>query len=58
MFDTCAPPLAAVQEEGKTLCNEEELKDTREDAKTKIKHFYPVLSPAQFNQVVTPISPA
>ena len=32
MYDPCAPTLAAV-EERKTLCNEEELHDMREDNK-------------------------
>ena len=30
----------------------------REDAQKKEEHFYPAISPAQFNQAVTPISPA
>ena len=29
----------------------------RDDAKKKEEHLYPVMSPAQFNQAVTPISP-
>ena len=57
MYDPRAPPLAAVEEERKTLCNEEELSDLREDTKKKKEHIYPVMSPAQFNQAVTPISP-
>ena len=55
MFDPRAPTL--VEEERKTLCNEEELHDVRNDTKKKEEHIYPVLSPAQFNQAVTPISP-
>ena len=41
----------------KTLCNEEELHDIRDDIKKKEEQIYPVVSPAQFNQAVTPISP-
>ena len=57
MYDPRAPPLAAVEEERKTLCNEEELTDIRDDTKKKEEHIYPVMSPAQFNQTVTPVSP-
>ena len=57
MFDPRAPTLAAVEEERKTLCNEEELKDMIDDTKKKEEHIYPVMSPALFNQAVTPISP-
>ena len=57
MIDPRAPTLTAVEEEGKTFCNEEELNDMREDTEKKEKHIYPVMSPAQFNQAVTPISP-
>ena len=57
MYDPRAPPLAAIEEERKTLCNEEELHDMTNDAKKKEEHIYPVLSPAQFNQAITPISP-
>ena len=56
MYDPRAPPLAAVEEERKTFCNEEELTDIRDDTKKKEEHYYPVMSPAQFNQAVTPIS--
>ena len=56
MYDLRAPTLVAVEEERKTLCNEEELNDMREDAKKKEEHIYPVMSPAQFNQAVRPIS--
>ena len=35
MYDPRAPPLAAVEEERKSLCNENELNDMREDAKKK-----------------------
>ena len=55
-YDPRPSALAAV-EERKTLCNEEELHDMREDTKKNEKHFYPVMSPAQFNQEVTPICP-
>ena len=57
MYDPRAPPLAAVEEERKTLCKKEELNGMRNDAKKKEEHVYPVMSPAQFNQTVTPISP-
>ena len=48
MYNPRAPPLAAVKQERETLCNEEDLNDMREDA---------VMSPAQFNEAVIPISP-
>ena len=54
MYDPHAPTLAAV-EDRKTLCNEEELHDMREDNKKKEEHIYPVMSPAQFNQAVFPV---
>ena len=57
MYDPRAPTLTAVEEERKSLCNEEELHDMREDTERKDEHIYPVMSPAQFNQAVTPISP-
>ena len=57
MYAPCAPTLAAVREERKTLCDEEGLNDMREDAKNKEEHLYSVMRPAQFNQAVTPISP-
>ena len=57
MYDPRAPTLAAVEEERKTLCKEEELHDMRDDTKKEDEHIYPVMSPAQFNQAVTPISP-
>ena len=57
MYVPRAPPLAALQEERKTFCNEEELNDIRDDTKKKEEHFYPVMSLAQFNQAVTPFSP-
>ena len=57
MYDPRAPTLAAVEEERKVLCFEEELHDMRNDPKKKEEHIYPVMSPAQFNQAVTPISP-
>ena len=57
MYDPRAPTLAVVEEERKTLCKEEESFDMKEDTKKKEEHIYPVMSPAQFNQAVTPISP-
>ena len=56
-YDPRAPTLAMVEEERKTLCNEEELHDMREDNKKKEEHIYPVMSPARFNQAVTKNSP-
>ena len=58
MYDPRAPTLAAVEEERKILCNEKELHDIRDDTRKKEEHIYTVTSPAQFNQAVTPISPA
>ena len=58
MYDPRAPTLSAVEEERKTLCNEEQLNDIREDAKEKEEPLHPVMSPAQFNQAVIPISHA
>ena len=57
MYDPRAPTFKAVEQERKTLCNEEELNDMRDDTQKKEEHIYPVMSPAQFNQAVTPISP-
>ena len=57
MYDPRAPTLAAVEEERKTLCDEEELHDMRDNTKKKEEHVYLVVLPAQFNQAVTPISP-
>ena len=56
MYDPRAPTLAAVEEERKTLCNEEELHDIRNDTNKKEEHIYPVMIFAPFNQAVTPIS--
>ena len=55
MYDQRAPTLTAVEEERKTLYNEEELHDMREDTKRKEEDIYPVMSSTQFNQAVTPI---
>ena len=57
MYNPRAPPLAAVEEEKKTLCIEEELNDMREDTKKNEEHIYPVMRPAQFNPAVNPIAP-
>ena len=47
MYDPRAPTLAAVEEERKTLCNEEELHDMKDNSKKKKEeHIYPVMSPA------------
>ena len=56
-YDPRATTLAVVEEERKTLYSEEELTDMRNDTKIKEEHIYPVMSPARFNQAVTPISP-
>ena len=56
MFDPRAPTLAAVEEKRRTLGNEEESSDMREDTKKKEEHIYPVLRPAQINQALTPTS--
>ena len=56
MYDPRAPTLAAVEEERKTSCNEEELNDLRDNTKKKEEHIYPVMSPAQFKQDVAPVS--
>ena len=57
MYDSRAPTLAAVEEERKTFYSEEELTDMGNDTKKKEEHIHPVMSPARFNQAVTPISP-
>ena len=57
MYDPRAPTLAAVEEERKTLCYEEELHDMRDTPKKKEEHIYPVMRPAQVSKAVTPISP-
>ena len=57
MYDLRAPTLAAVEEGRKALYSEEELTDMRNETKKKEEHVYPVMSPAQFNQAVTPIPP-
>ena len=57
MYDPRSPTPAAVKQERKTLCNEEELRDLRDDTKKEKERIYLVMSPAQFNQALTPISP-
>ena len=49
IYDPRAPPLAAVEQERKTLYHEEELHDMRDYTKKKEEHIYPVMSPAQVN---------
>ena len=56
MYDPRAPTLTAVEDQRKSLCNEEELHDMREDNKKKEEQIYPVMGPAQFDLAVTPIS--
>ena len=51
------PPVAAVEEDRKFLFNEEELTAVREESKKTEEHRSPMMSPAQFNQAVTPLSP-
>ena len=57
MYDPRDHTLAAVKKERKTLCNEEQLHDMREDTQKKEEHIYPVMSPAPFKEAVIPISP-
>ena len=57
MYNPRAPTHAAVEEERKTLCKEEELHDIRNDTQKEEEHIYPVMKPAQINQAVTPTSP-
>ena len=40
IYDPRAPTIAAVEEERKTLCNEEQLHDMREDTKKKGSIFF------------------
>ena len=55
-YDPRAPPLAAVEGERKSSCNEKESSDMREDPDKKQEHFYPVKTTARCNQAVTAIS--
>ena len=57
MYGPHARTLGAVQHEGNISCNEEELSGMKENAKKKEEHLYLVMSPAPFNQAITPISP-
>ena len=57
VYDPRAPFLAVVEEERKTVCMEEELKDMNDVGKNKEKHLYTVMSPPQFNQALTLKSP-
>ena len=57
IYDPRSPTLAPVEEERKTLCNEDELISIKFVAKKKEDHIYPVMRPAQFNQAITPFSP-
>ena len=50
MYDARAPRLAAVEEERKTFCNEEELHDIRNDTKKKEEQVYDVMSPAHLTK--------
>ena len=56
LYDPRALTLAAVEKKRNVLCNEEELNDMRDDTKEKEEHIYLVMSPAQFNHALTPIS--
>ena len=51
MYDPRAPTPAAVEGKRKTLCNEEELHDMREDNKEKEELIYPVMIPAHFTKL-------
>ena len=55
MYDPRALTLAAVEEERKTLWNEKKLHNLREDNKKREEQINPAMSPAEFNQAVTPI---
>ena len=57
MYNPRAPRVPGVEEERKTLCNEEELNDMGKDAMKKEEHFYPARIPVQFNEALTPTSP-
>ena len=57
MYDPRASPFSAVDEKRKTLYHEEELPDISNYTKKKEEHFHPVISQAQINQAVIPISP-
>ena len=48
---------AAVEEEKKTFCGEEELTDVTADAKKNEEQIETVMSLAHFNQDITPFSP-
>ena len=56
MYEPRASTLAAVEEKRKTLCIEEELLGMRDDTKKKAEHIYPLMSPTQSIQTLTPIS--
>ena len=57
MYDPRAPTLAVVDEERRTLYQEDKLHNMKDDIKKKEEHIDPVMCPAQFNQAVTPIPP-
>ena len=54
MYDPRAPAFTRVDEE-RPLYHEDDLHKMKDDIKKKEDHIYPVMSPAQFNQAVTPI---
>ena len=56
MYNPRALPLAAIADEKRNVCHEEELNAMGEDAKKKEEYRYSLRIPAHFNQVVTPIS--
>ena len=56
MYEPRASTLALVEEKRKTLCIEEELHGMRDDTKKKSEHIYPLMSPSQSNQTLSPIS--
>ena len=56
MYDPRAPAFTSVDEE-RTIYHEDDLHKVKDDTKKKEEHIYPIMSPAQFNQAVTPIPP-
>ena len=57
MYDPRAPTFADGNEERQTLYQEDELHNMKVYIKRKEEHIYPVMSPAHFNQALTPIPP-
>ena len=55
IYDPRAPTLSAVEEERKTLSNQEESNDMRKDSKKKEEQLNPAVNPAHYHQFATPI---